>query len=310
MKFELPFKDAILDELVGKTLIMAENHRNSVFFKPVKELYVGGCGDCQKGWRLQVVDGVLRIIRDNMAFCDFDGLECRRGTVYAVGRRLDMESRSGFDRMVLYEKKTLDLKTCKICVSSHVDYENTTIPILAASLKKAKFDLNRVQVVVGGDPRNDGKEELKDGIKIIRTGLKAMGFVGLSNAGQEDGVDYWMLVHDTCDFERDFTEKLASVEVGLEPDVVLIFPPDQKNEMGFYSSKFLRSTCLDVSEVKPDMLFDWMMMKAAIVMVKEGKNEVLGEKDVYGGGMPRKTVRVVSMGLRKHFGSVSRGGRP
>ena len=49
MKMELPFRDSILDDMAGKTMILAENHRNEALFKPIKELQVSGAGECQSG---------------------------------------------------------------------------------------------------------------------------------------------------------------------------------------------------------------------------------------------------------------------
>lgn len=311
MKMELPFRDSILDEMAGKTLILAENHRNEPFFKPMGELQVIGGGECQKGWRFEVSEGALKLLKGGKPFGLFNGLEARGNAVYVVGTRTDMESRHGFDRIVLYEKRLLTAQVCGVCISSHVGYESTTIPVLAQSLKKAKFDLSKVMVVVGGDPRRAGDEEEIAGLKVVRTGSDSMGFVAATEAAKKDGPEYWLLVHDTCEFEKDFVEKLELVEVGLEPDVVLLMPIDRKSEMGFYSANFMKSASVSVSEMRPGLLFSTFMNKAAIVMtVRDGKTEVVGEKDVYGTGIVRKIIRMPSIGIKKFVGKAVKGGRP
>ena len=311
MKMELPFKDSILDEMVGKTLILAENHRNEALFKPIKDLQVAGAGECSRGWRFEVSDGALKLLRDSKPFCIFNGLEARRDVVYAVGHKTEEEAKHGFDRVVLYEKKLLTTQNCGVCISSHADFEGTTIPVIVQSLKKAKFDLAKVLVVVGGDPRNDGKEEEREGLKVVRTKSDAMGFVAIPEIGRIAGPEYWLLVHDTCEFEKDFVEKLESIDVGLGPDIVLLMPIDRKNEMGFYSSKFLQSNSGIVGEARSGLLFQMFMHKAAIVMTaKDGNVEVLGNKDVYGTGNVRKMVRMPAVGIKKFSGTSAKGGRP
>jgi hypothetical protein len=311
MKIELPFQDSILNDMAGKTMILAENHRNEPFFRPVKELHITFAGECQKGWRFEVSDGTLKLLRDEKPVCLFNGLETRKDVVYMVGYWTNEESRHGFDRVTMYEKRLLTTDACGVCVSSHAGYEKDAIPVLLQSLKKAKFDSSKVLIVVGGDPRNEGKEETRDGIRVVRTGSDAMGFVAVPEAGKTEGPEYWLLVHDTCEFEKDFVEKLATVEVGLSPDIVLLMPADRKNEMGFYSAKFLKSVSVSVAEVMPGLLFPMFMNKASIVMtLKDGKTEVMGDKDVYGTGNVRKIVRMPAAGIRKFVGKSARGGRP
>ena len=313
MDLRLPFGDETLRTMDGRTVALAENHRNENLFSKVRELSVRGGGDCEKGWGFETLDGALRLMRDSGAgsrscLCEFRGLECRGGTVYAVGHRLDEEAKHGFSRTVLYEKMTLRPEDCGVCVSSHVDYESTTLEPLLKSLRKTGFDMGKVLAVVDGDPRWrawDGS--MSDGARIARANVDAMGFAGLTAAYEKSGPEYWFLVHDTCEFERDFVEKLSKVDVGMGPDVVLLA---QGSEMGFYRSSFVAECGVSLLETRPAGLLPALMRRARVVTVAEGKVEHLGEKDVYGTGSKRKVNRIASVGVRKFVGRDARGGRP
>jgi hypothetical protein len=278
-------------------------------FKAAKELTVDGAGDCEKPWRVEVDRGHLRVLRDGRLFCEFCGLESRGGVPYAVGHRADEEERHGFGRMVMYEKRLLKASGCGVCVSSHVDYEKSTVEPILKSLRKTGFDMDRVVVVVDGDKRwEDWGDDRADKVRLVRANANAMGFAGLLGVSQ--GPEYWLLVHDTCEFERGFQDKLESIDVGLEPDVMLLFPPEDRNEMGLYSSRFLSSCGVDIHATQPRNLFGAFAKSARSVVVVPGKREVMVQKDVYGGGTKRKTVKIEAVSLKKYIGALARGGRP
>jgi hypothetical protein len=254
---------------------------------------------------------VLRLERDGTLHCGFDGLECRGGAVYAVGRRSDAEPKHGFGRTVLYEKRALGPADFGVLVSSHVDYEKSTVEPLLKSLRKAGFDMARVLVVVDGDKKwADWGDDRGDGVKVLRSDLDAMGFCALAEAGRKDAPEYSLLVHDTCEFERDFSERMAKVDVGLGQDVALLMPPEAGCEMGLYSARFVKECGVDLAGTRPGQLFGAFMRQARVVTVVGGKVEVAGEKDVYGSGTKRRVVRMPAVGLRKYQGRSARGGRP
>lgn len=309
MEFKLPFDESVIDEMSGRTMVLAENHRNESLFVPVKELKVIGGGDCEKPWRMEVVGGYLRLLRDGVLFCEFCGLESRGGAPYAVGHRADAEHKHGFGRLVMYEKKRLSPGDCGVCISSHVDYEKSTMEPILKSLKKTGFDMSKVVVVVDGDKRwEDWSDERDDEVTLTRANSKAVGFAGL--LGATEGPLYWLLVHDTCEFERGFVDKLAAIDVGLGQDMALLYPPEERNEMGLYSSKFLASSGVDIHVTKPNDIFASFLRNSKSMTVVPGKRSFLGESDVYGSGKPRKVVRVESVGIKKFSGKRARGGRP
>lgn len=309
MEFKLPFDESVIDVMSGRTMVLAENHRNENLFTPVKELRVLGGGDCEKPWRIEVLGGCLRVLREEKLFCEFCGLESRGGIPYAVGRRVDVEHKHGFGRIVMYEKRCLKPAEYGVCVSSHVQYEKGTVEPILKSLRKTGFDMSRVVVVVDGDKRwASWSDDRADGVRVERADVDAMGFAGLNAAGND--YPYWLLVHDTCEFDRDFQDKIAGVDVGLEPDVVLLSSPEEKSEIGLYSGKFVAGAEVDIKATRYDRLFDMFMARARTVLVAPGKVSVVGSKDVYGNGVMRKVMRFESLGLKKFSGKITRGGRP
>ena len=315
MNWNLPFDDKTLSGMSGKTFVLAENNRNEGMFVPVKELDVVGGGDCGKGWGFELGRGSLRLMRDGAGsrscLCEFYGLECRGRSVYAVGHRMDVEERHGFGRTVLYEKRLLRPEDCKVCVSSHVGYESKTLEPLLKSIRKTGFGMDKVVVIVDGDPRwNEWAGKRDDGVTVLHSNADAMGFAGLLAVGRCAESEYWLLVHDTCEFERDFVGRMSGVDVGLLPDIVFLCPPSQGNEMGLYSGAFVSECGVDISATRPGELLGAFMHRVRVMVVASGKVEVAGEKDVYGSGFPRKVVRMASVGVRKFVGKHARGGRP
>ena len=313
MEFSLPFNDDVVDAMTGKTMVVAENHRNSNIFKKMFEAKVDA-GDIGYGWSFQIERKGLRMIRDGKLFCEFTGLESKSGNPYAIGYRADVEAQHGFDRVVLYEKKTITQADMGICISSHISYREKTVEPILKSLRKTGFDMSRVVVVVDGDKEWRGwQDERADDVKVFHHNADAMGFAGLLGLGITEWssvAPYWLLVHDTCAFERDFMDRVQNVDVGLNPDIVLLYPPEQKKEMGLYSTDFVKNSRVDIEKTKPGLLFDAFMTEAQVVISVDSKVEVLGEKDVYGLGIKRKTIRLASLGLRKHEGKDARGGKP
>ena len=102
MKFDLPFSDATITSLVGKTVVLSDNHRNEAMFKPVKVIQVKGGGDFIGG-NLEVQNGVLRIMEKQGLFCEFSGIETRNGSVFAVGASAHTISRDGHHRIIMHE---------------------------------------------------------------------------------------------------------------------------------------------------------------------------------------------------------------
>jgi len=310
MTVVFPFDDSAVDNMAGKTMVLSTNHRNESVFVPFEELEVETGGDCKNGCRFEVLDGKLRLLEDSMLQYIFEGIEARAGVPYVVGWSVTETKKDGYERVTLHEKKTISASECGVCVSSHLEYEDKTIEPLLKSLKKTGFEMSKVLVVVGGDARGDGETKRDDGVRIIRNGSKMSGFVGLSEAMKTDGFEYWLLVHDTCDFEKEFVSKLSTIDVGLRPDVILLRPVEDHSEMGFYSSAFLKRSGKVLTEWSTHTLLTAIMAATSIMTVAKGKISEDGDRDVYGTGVKRRVLTISSVGIRKFEGRIRRGGRP
>ena len=311
MEFNLPFDERAISGMAGKTMVLAENHRNENMFHEVRRLELDASSECGKTWRFETVKGSLLLLREGKVFCEFCGLESRGGTVYAVGHMAMAEVKHGFSRVVLYESRMLGAADVGVCVSSHVKFEKHTLEPLLKSLRKTGFDMAKVVVVVDGDKKwENWADDRSDGVSVMRANGEALGFAGLLGAKAKTSQEYWLLVHDTCAFEADFTSKLANVEVGLQPDMVLALPPEERSGIGVYSKAFVTGSGVNIERTHPTRLFDELVKTARVVTILGGKTEFLGEKDVYGLGEKRRVVKVPALGIRKFQGKQFKGGRP
>ena len=305
--FSLPFESGFLDIIAGRTLVLASNHRGENEYDKIKEITVGKDGTCNDGVRLEVFNGTLRLFDRDKLFCIFSEIGTNGKTTFAVGYSTLEVSRHGFDRLVLYERANLNSVNFGVCISSHVKYEAKTLPVILESLEKSGIEPSRILVVVGGDKQNDGKEDIVNGVLTIRRNLETMGFIGISETSKIKNIDYWILLHDTCNVDLDFADKVGKTDIGLMPDIVLFNPVEKESEIGIYETDFLSK--IDVGTNHQEMFSNYML-GASTVMVVESKPEPIKEKDVYGNGNKRKIISLSTVGVKKYEGRIARGGRP
>lgn len=309
MSFRLPFtKESLTTDMVGKTFVLASNVRGQSQYSPIKEMTVKDVdGTCNDGIRLEAVNGILYLFDRNTLFAMFSEIGTNGDVVFAVGYSTLEISKSGYDRFILYEKVMLSTLPYGICISSHVDFEKRTLPVILGSLTKSGFDKSRVFVVIGGDKRNDGVVEDRDGVIVVRKNVATMGFVALTEIARIPGMAYWLLLHDTCEFEKNFVDKAGQTDVGLRQDMVLFRPKEDNSELGFYKTSFVANAGVDVS-VKNLGAFS-AFIRASSTVTSAGKPETGAEKDIYGEGTKRKIV-FLPAGVKKYEGRTARGGRP
>jgi hypothetical protein len=188
-----------------------------------------------------------------------------------------------------------------VCISSTTSYADITLPVLFKSLRKAGFNMANVFVAVGGDTDNDGKETVdpKYGVKILRRKHNAMGFAALMESENLASLPYWLLLHDTCAVTEDSLKKLADVDIGLNPDIVLLRPPEEKNEIGFYSSAFAKSSVDMPVSLMATNYFSTLISRASVVNILNSPWLVELEQDIYGTGNKRETLLFSSLGIKK-----------
>jgi len=307
----LPFdSDSVKEALVEKPVVLLKNDDSSSFFDVVLETKLGSNGEVEGIGNWETQDGALRLLdkRGGLAY-EFRGLETRNGCVYAVGRNVLEMPTNGTRRVILYPKVSV-ASGIGICVSSHVEYEEIALPKLLKSLEFDGFDMKKVLVVVGGDKKDSKAFDTRFNVKIVRRKKNALGFTALCNVDEFAENQYWLLLHDTCDVVKGFTQNLSSVDVGLNPDMVLIGQPKEYSEIAIYSAAFIRDNSGFTSDVKPNGYFLGMVAKARTVMVLNIPMKKEPPKDIYGTGIKRETIVLQSLGIRKFRGRNMSGGKP
>jgi len=300
----VPFTyDSVESELLDKKLVISRNKAASNVFKAVAEVTLEASGEATgaEGWLVN--EGVLKVdMGAQKGFYEFRGIESRNGVVYAVGSH---NAEMGGDVRFTMHKKIAVEDSFGICISSHVKYEKETLPVILKSLRKAGFDSARVTAVVGGcKDTQDGQEEDVEGVRAVRSSANAMGFTALGEASSGDN-QYWMLLHDTCTVDRDFTEKASAIDIGLNPDVVLFSGLEEGVELGLYSSKYMEKGVVEL-DARVDRMLGEITRDASVVV--EGISETVkeGDRDVYGGGTIRKIMAMKSVGVKKNVRKLSK----
>ena len=291
MKFELPFSDDTINQLSGKTMVLSDHNRCETKFKPFKNIVVKSGGDVDGG-HFEVENGVLRLMDDQGLAYIFNGLETRNGSVYALGANARTISKNGHDRIVMHEQALLG-NNFGICISSTVSYADKTLKPLLESIRKANFDMSKVVVVVGGF--SGEKTEVVEGATVIYRHNDEQGFNGL--AGISGFMPYWLMLHDTCEAERNFMSLVNNIDIGLSPDVILL-RHDVADWMGFYSFKFLDRIKYSLGGTFEESLSAIKDSAGTIVTLGCTVTE-LGKRDVFGMGNTRLIKKINGVGIRK-----------
>lgn len=243
-----------------------------------------------------VLDGVLRLMTERATLSiEFRTLETRNECVYAVGRNV-LEP-IGASRVILQIVKPVT--TFGVCISSHVNYEKVAIPRILKSLEGDGFDMSKVIVVIGSDKENDGKMGVcpETGRMTVRKRGDVFGLTAL-NSVPPGKYPYWLLLHDTCEVINGFTANVANMDVGLNPDMVLLRPLVEKQEFGLYESKFATELG-NAQDIRHTDYFNSVTQKADVIVNLDSLFKKEPERDVYGMGVKRETVNFQSLGLKK-----------
>jgi hypothetical protein len=306
----LPFDDnGVKEDLVGKPVVLLKNDSGSPFFDVVLDTKLGSNGEVESIGRWETQDGALRLLdkKGGLAY-EFRGIETRNGCVYAVGRNVLEMPIDGMRRAILYPKVSA-ANGIGICVSSHVEYEEVALPKLLKSLELDGFDMKKVLVVVGGDKKHSKAFDTRFNVNVIRRKKNALGFTALCDIEEFSSYPYWLLLHDTCDVVDGFTQNLSSIDVGLNPDMILFRPPQEAVEIAIYSSAFVRSINI-TSDIKPNAYFLSLLGKARTIETLNVPMKKEPPKDIYGTGIKRETIVLQSLGIRKFRGRNMSGGKP
>ena len=313
MRLSLPFDGDVMNELMGSVLVLSQNSAHSTLFLPFNEVVLGANGQAKGvgGWGID--SGVLRLLDEKGGLMyEFRALETKNNCVYAVGRNVLESSLTGVSRIILHKKSFLSSAGFGICISSHSDYDKATLPRLFKSLKREGVNMNSVFAVVGGDNKANGETVIDPEYKvsIMRQKQDFMGFTAFTDKSDFSAAPYWLLLHDTCEVVEGFMAKLKSLDIGLNPDMILFKHPKEKFEMGVYSASFIQKSCVPNQSTRATEHLEILTNRANLVVAFDSvvKKEV--ERDIYGMGIKREPLLFSSLGIRKYKGKVASNGKP
>ena len=300
-----PFETQIVQEMMtNRPLVMSSNFPSSKEFRVVQEisLFPDGsvAGNFFKG-KWEVMDGVLRLLSNKgHLVTEYRILETRNGCVYAVGRNV-LEPVGVSARPILHIKMPIQ-NDFGICIASNIHYEKVAVPRILRSLEGEGFEMDRIVVVVGNDAKNDQKVGIDPEMKVMAVRRKndIFGMTALGNVPDINSKPYWLLLHDTCEVTVGFAHSIASLDVGLNPDMVVFRPLDEKMEFGLYAAQFAQKMGDMPIGTKPFDYFGLITQKAEIITVLSTSIQKEPEKDVYGRGIRRETLYFPSLGLKKY----------
>jgi hypothetical protein len=299
-----PFDDNTMEDIMDKPLVLSWKKKHAGEFSAERELVLNFDGTRSDAGKWEILGGALRFLNaDGELETEFGGAEVQNGVAYAVGKVAAQVVRSKNQKATLHVRKQLG-SDFNICVSSHVNYAKTALSRLLSSLLKEGFSSEKIFVVIGGndfDGEMEYCEELHANVMYRRDTVYGMNALGRMPANVE--VSYWLLLHDTCEVEDGFLNKIGNIDVGLNPDTVLFRPVDEKMDMGIYSKKISLDAGNIPKWVKPHEYLSKTVMQANVVSVlSSSKHGIKTEspKDVYGYGVKRETLRIPSLGIRKY----------
>lgn len=275
-------------------LTLSANRQGKPFFETEMSFTASANGDLTGLGHWYLDKGILSFTgQSEKAVCEFDGLETRNGAVYAVGRFVKWAGRQENIRAVLHENKCVK-DSFAVCVSSNKSYADKTLPVLLESLCNAKVPKDRVFVIVNG---TSSESEVMGFRCFPSKDESKLGLCALHSLCPVAEHNYWLLLHDTCEATIDFVDEVGKVDVGLNPDIVLV---RSGLEIGLYSSDFLLSHGKMVLDTNQPYATAWnqLLKMARTVVLRKNKSTFIGERDIYGNGVRRK-IESLGMGIVK-----------
>lgn len=273
--------DATFEEggIIGQTFALYENRMLTNKYNELETIMFMPGGLTSQGWHWRVDGGCLYITDDTGVLqFEFNSAEIVKGRMSAVGIRV---GNGTVCRVVMHEVSTLQ-DGWKVRISSCPQYSKALTTLLK-TLKREDIGKDKIQVVVGSVPYKDAFKKKIGGIEHISDTRNLRGFTALLADSKDSVVKAdmrYVLLHDTCKVSNGFKAWLSNVDVGLNPDIILLRPPEEGLELGIYSGEFLlNQDDLDVLKSK-DML-DTLVDRAEVVLVVGGNRTVHEPSDPY-----------------------------
>ena len=291
---QFPFtEDKTYEEggFIGHTFNIYRNEMLTNTFPFMESVTFMAKGNTAQGWHWRVLESILYIMDDtgDIQF-SFNGVEILNGKVVIVGVKL---ANGAEKRIVMREHIPLSNKDWKIKISS-CQANHKILSKLLKSLKKDGVPDSKIKVIIGSVPYvKEFKSKFRDiEFRSSEQNLKGFTALGTLVAGEDQLVEYgkyYMLLHDTCMVVSGFHKWLDNVDIGLNPDIILLRPPEEDLELGIYSGDFLLDQD-DLDTVKPSKMLHFLIGRAKVVMVVGGHKIQKLPEDHYHDGITRKQL--------------------
>lgn len=303
-----PFTEESMQKLFGKEMRFARNIQERNEFLLCDKLVfqdngvVSSSGSGIVFWKIDhgqlILLDEMRKVRHVMK-----GIETQNDSVYVTGTDNLVSDTRGYARVCMWEFQSMPLDRFGICVSSHYSYYKETLSRLLRSLWQ-QMGMDKVKVFVGGTISERRIEDIETyGAELFVTPHEYWGWTALKALMLSSGVDYWLLLHDTCEVSDKFMEKIGQVDSGLRFDAILLTDLSRQVEIGFWNQDFIMGVQRLISHVSLSDVFTSLIEKAQMVTSVSGLF-TLGvsvgvQKDVYGRGTQRRVVEYRDLGIKK-----------
>ena len=265
----------------------------------------------------EIVDGRL-CLRFDMVSPFQAQLDCV-GTVndsFFFGSTMQLTSQ----RYIMHAFNALGNTTLKvgIAVASCHQYRDFTMKRFVRSMGEAGVPEEQVIFFVGDVPeeRYAGETDYK-GVRVIADQWTAREYTPLvalaRNEALRSTADYWLVLHDTCEFHPNFRNQLDQLDVGLDYEVIFALDPQhpQTTNIGLYASTFIERIAgtLEGLVLTPNQSIKHRGVSLCNLArlfcrangeANQGMISIQGKKDVYGSGTERHSVHLREMGIIKN----------
>jgi len=140
-------------------------------------------------------------------------------------------------------------------------------------------------------------------VKVQVSKVDKCGFTGIIDVDTSN--PYWLLLHDTCEVTDNFLNGIEDIDVGLNPDFILLA---KTMDLGIYSSSFVQSLMPTIISNEATKIRR-IMKDSAKIWIEGSDVKRLQSKDVYGMGVKRQ-VQLLETGIKKYVQQSISGARP
>lgn len=277
---------------IGKSFSVYANQTQTNSFELIDTVTFMASGRTAEGWQWRVEDGGLHIADDTgRTRFSFNGVELVNGRVVAVG--LEVANRVARRVVMCAKDKISDVEIRVSSCKKHGEI----VPVLLKSMRRDGVPDDQVTVIVGSVPYAEEFDKTFDNIRYVSDERDMRGFTALScgrgpaAAGEQlvEEDKRYMLLHDTCQVGKGFHQWLENVDVGLNPDIILLRPPEEGLELGIYSGSFLMNQ-EDLETFKQAERLNVLLGRASVVIVVGGHAAVNAPEDHYFDGRTRQEM--------------------